>query len=80
MTKLILSEYITGTCDTCHHSFSFHSNGRSPCRASGCKCPIWAKEPTLTDVLTRIDRLEATVASLREDLAAVLGGILDRLP
>lgn len=29
------------TCAECHHPYSFHGNGRSNCKAMGCKCAGW---------------------------------------
>jgi len=28
-------------CTSCNHPYSFHGNGRSGCKAMGCKCGVW---------------------------------------
>jgi hypothetical protein len=48
-------------CSSCNHPFSFHGNGRTGCRAMGCKCATWTEE----DPWTEKEHYAAVVSMLR---------------
>jgi hypothetical protein len=41
MDKLVTKLAKHTKCEECNHSFTFHRNGLSPCRAFGCVCLGW---------------------------------------
>jgi hypothetical protein len=48
-------------CMSCNHPYSFHGNGRSGCKAMGCKCEAWDDQ----DPWVRREHYAAVVNTLR---------------
>jgi hypothetical protein len=73
-------------CSTCNHPYSFHGNGRSGCKAMGCKCAVWSERDPWTEkehyatvvTLLRAMEVSARLVTQRDQPVLYVGGYVER--